>query len=220
MPVTEAWVTREEMAEALKKAKGVRKNKLNAFTRIKKRLQTLIEGDTEEATLRTVYEEAAEAFKVLEQSHEDLCLLLEEESDAEDTYLDAPSDALSQLQLSINRTCKERDTRSQLEKSETDRKKQFDSLFASFKANIQNFGKPSSTLLELSAAKVISFADMRLELEKVESTLVKLQAERDKISGLGSSEDLTAAYEQFNSLVVDEVSRCKRVALEYVKDAP
>ena len=65
MPVTEAWVTREDMAEALKKAKGVRKNKLNAFTRIKKRLQTLIEGDTEEATLRTVYEEAAEAFKVL-----------------------------------------------------------------------------------------------------------------------------------------------------------
>ena len=130
------------------------------------------------------------------------------------------TDELSQLQLSINRTCKERDTRSQLEKSETDRKKQFDSLFASFKANIQNFGKPSSTLSELSAAKVISFADMRLELEKVESTLVKLQAERDKISGLGSSEDLTAAYEQFNSLVVDEVSRCKRVALEYVKDAP
>ena len=220
MPVTEAWVTREDMAEALKKAKGVRKNKLNAFTRIKKRLQTLIEGDTEEATLRTVYEEAAEAFKVLEQSHEDLCLLLEEESDAEDTYLDAPSDALSQLQLSINKTCKERDARSQLEKTETDRKKQFDSLFASFKANIQNFGKPSSTLSELSAAKVISFADMRLELEKVESALVKLQAERDKISGLGSSEDLTAAYEQFNSLVVDEVSRCKRVALEYVKDAP
>ena len=73
---------------------------------------------------------------------------------------------------------------------------------------------------DLSAAKDISFKDMRLELEKVESCLTKLQTEKDKVTSLGPSEDLTAVYEQFNSLVVNEVSRCKRIALEYIKDAP
>ena len=109
MPVTEAWVTREEMAEALKKAKGVRKIKLGAFTRAKNKLQTLIEGNADEATLKTVYEETEQAFKVLEQAHERLCLLLEEDSDAEDTYLDEHSTALSQLLLKISQNVKERD---------------------------------------------------------------------------------------------------------------
>ena len=146
------------MAEAIKKAKGVRKSKLGAFTRSKKRLQTLIDGEADKDTLNEAYTEVADSYRVLEQSHEALLVLLGEDSDAEDSYLDEPSEDLSQLKLKVTKATKERDAQSQAETLEANRKKEFDSMLASFKANVQNFGKPSCSLLELSTAKDISFA--------------------------------------------------------------
>ena len=87
------------MTEAAKKVKVTRKNKLGSFTRIKNRLQTLLDGGTVDHTLLDVYEELATAFKTLEEAHEALCLVLEEDDpEADGTYLDGPSDLLSQMQ--------------------------------------------------------------------------------------------------------------------------
>ena len=150
----EEWITAQYMAEAAKKAKQNRKNKLSAFSRVKKRLETLLEGGSEESLLREVYSELAASYQVVEKSHEDYCLLLSEaDADEEDTYLDGPSDTLSQMQLRVNRTVKEIDTREKTSNLEADRKKKVDSSIASFKASIQNFGKPSVTLQNLSVAK-------------------------------------------------------------------
>ena len=78
MPVAERWFTAEEMAEALKKSKNNRKNKLGSFSRVKRRLQTLIDGGAEEKTLQETYSELSDAYNVLEKAHEELCLILED----------------------------------------------------------------------------------------------------------------------------------------------
>ena len=221
MPVTEQWVTKEDMAEAIKKAKTTRKSKLSAFTRTKKRLDTLLEGNAEEGLLREVYTELSDNYRILETKHEELCLLLDEEDlDAEDNYLDGSSDVLSQMQLLVNKTIKERAQKDKASTLEAEKKKQFDGQLALLKASIQNFGQPSTTLSNLSAAKTISFADMRLEMEKIEACLSNLEEEKKKTIDMDPSADLTAVYEQFNNLVVTEVSKCKSIALEYIKDAP
>ena len=218
---TEQWITKEDMADALKKAKTTRKNKSSAFTRVKKRLDSLLTGDAEEDILKEVYTELADSFKALEKSNEDLCLLLDgQELDAEDSYLDTSADSLSEMQLKVNRKIKEKEQREKESSLEADKKKQFEGRLAALKASIQTFGKPSSTLSNLSIAKTISHADMRLEMKKVEDSLAKIQEDMSKVVDMDPSADLTAVFEQFNSLVVDEVDRCKSIALEYVKDAP
>ena len=96
--VTERWITAENMADAVKKAKINRKSKLGAFTRKKNRLQTLLDGGTVEETLKQVYNELADDFKLIETAHEELCLLLDEDDEeASEAYLDDPSDVLSQI---------------------------------------------------------------------------------------------------------------------------
>ena len=120
----EQWITAQDMAEAAKKAKMNRKNKLSAFTRIKKRLETLLDGGSEESLLREVYMELADSYMVVEKSHEDYCLVISEaEADEEDTYLDGPADTLSQMQLRVNRTVKEIDARERTSNIEADKKK-------------------------------------------------------------------------------------------------
>ena len=221
MPVAERWFTAEEMAEALKKSKNNRKNKLGSFSRVKRRLQTLIDGGAEEKTLQETYSELSDAYNVLEKAHEELCLILEDEDlSAEDTYLDDPSDVLAQMKLKIDKLVLETNKKTEDESAAADKRKQFDGLLSTFKADILSFGKPSTNLSQLSSSKTISFKDMRSEVEKIESNLVKLQEERRKLMDLDPTADLTAVHENFNSLVVDEVDRCKRVALEYLKDAP
>ena len=89
MPVNEGWITAEEMAEAIKKAKLNRRSKAAAFIRVKNRLDTLLSGEAEEATLKQVYNELAESFKTLEETHEELCLLLDNDTYVtEEGYLD------------------------------------------------------------------------------------------------------------------------------------
>ena len=50
--------------------------------------------------------------------------------------------------------------------------------------------------------------------------MAKLHETKAKVIKLNPAADLVAVHEQFNSLVVDEVDSCKRIVLEYVKDAP
>ena len=110
MPVTERWVTSEEMAEAVKKAKVNRKTKLASFTRAQKKVQTLLDGDSENSVLKEALSEVDVAYRNVERAHEELCLLLgEDHEDAADTYLDDPSDAHVQIQMKVNKIIAERD---------------------------------------------------------------------------------------------------------------
>ena len=125
MPVAERWITGKEMAEAVKKAKVNRKNKLASFTRQKKRLKSLIEGGSEEPVLRQAYSELSDAYKVVENAHEELCLLLEEDDeDAANNYLDEPSDSLSEMQLQMNRTIADRGKQEKVANDEAEKKKE------------------------------------------------------------------------------------------------
>ena len=217
----ERWITAEDMAQAEKSTKINRKNKLAAFTRKQKRLQALLDGNSTDASLKDGYAEVVAAYEVLEKAHEDLCLVLDEDhADADASYLDDPSDVLVQMQLKVDKLIQDREQSKKVTELETEKQSQFDSSLAALKVNIQNFGHPSTSLTQLSNAKTISFADMRQELEKLENSLSKLQEEKAKVVSLDPEADLTAVQEQFNSLVVDEVERCKRVALQYLKDAP
>ena len=78
---------------------------------------------------------------------------------------------------------------------------------------MENFGKPSVNLTELSNEKKISFADMRLELTKLENSQSQLLEERVKVSNLDPSFDLSAVCDMFTNLVVVEVDRCKKIGL-------
>ena len=61
----ERWVTAGDMAEALKKAKLGRKNRLSSFTRKQKHLNTLIDSGTDGKTLEKHYEELSQIYKEL-----------------------------------------------------------------------------------------------------------------------------------------------------------
>ena len=104
MPVGEYWVTKKDMAEQLKRAKINRKTKLGPFTRKHNHVKALIDGGAEGEVLEKQYEELSEVFKEVEKSHQDLCMLLEEDDDeADDSYLDDPSSKLSTIHVSISK---------------------------------------------------------------------------------------------------------------------
>ena len=171
--------------------------------------------------MRKAYGELSEAYKVVENAHEELCLLLEEDDDdASDSYLDDVSDSLSEMQLKVNKMIADKDNQEKVANNEAEKKKEYEGILATFKTDVQNFGKPSANLLRLSSSKTISYVDMRKELEKIEASMAKLHETKAKVIQLNPTADLVAVHEQFNSLVVDEVDSCKRIALEYVKDAP
>ena len=182
-------------------------------------MQTLLDGGTVDQTLTDVYEELATAFKTLEVAHEALCLVLEEDDpEAEGSYLDGPSDLLSEMQLKVNKAIGEKNSQKKMSEAENEKKKLYDSSLAALKSNVESFGKPSLNLSKLSEEKVASYADMRLELAKVEAAVVKLQEEKVKVLNLDPTADLSSFIDMFNNLVVEETNRCKRIVLEYVKD--
>ena len=91
------------MADEVKKAKVTRTNKLSAFTRKKNHLIQLLNGGAQSEKLNAAYKELSDAFKVLEQSHEDYVLVIEENKlEGEASYLDEPSDVLSGFDLSFS----------------------------------------------------------------------------------------------------------------------
>ena len=215
----ERWVTAGDMAEALKKAKLGRKNRLSSFTRKHKHLNTLIESGSEGKTLEKHYEELSQIYKELEKSHEDLCLLLEEDSpDASDAYLDNPSESLAEIHVKVSKAVATADKESADANATAERDRQFKGALASFKANLEIFGNPATRLQTLSSEKKISCSDMRLELSKIEAEMSKLAEEKNKLLNLDPAADLTAVNEQFNARIVDAVDKCKKIALEYLKN--
>ena len=219
MPVVEEWVTKEDMAEQVKKAKLHRKSKLGTFTRKHKHLQTLIDNEAEREVLEKQYNELSEVLKEIEKAHLDLCMLLEEDDEeANESYLDDPSDRLALIHVSITKAVTKANTTAAAAIKAADEEKEFQGKLANFKASIESFGNPSANLSQLSREKNISCADMRSEIGKIEATMAKLLVAKEKLVTLNPSADLVAVNEQFNSRVVDEVANCKRIALEYVKE--
>ena len=59
---------------------------------------------------------------------------------------------------------------------------------------------------------------MRAEVKKLEDMQAKLLEEKVQLSNRDPSADLSALVDQFNNLVVVEVDRCKKIAIEYLKE--
>ena len=215
------------MADEVKRAKNLRRGKLGSFTRKKNHLVQLLEGGAKGDKLKSEYAELLEAYKVLESSHEDVLVVLEEEDlDAEDSFLDASAKSLAEVDLRIvtaGETEAQQDAEEQARikatEAETNRKKEHAEALSLFQANIENFGKPATNLSDLSKAKIISHADMRLEIAKLEDMFAKLLQEKVKVANLDASVDLNTEIEQVKVIGV-ELDQCRKIALEYLKDAP
>ena len=205
----------------MKKAKAVRISKLGAFTRKKNHLVQLLDGGAVSVKLQEVYLDLSNAFKDLEKAQEDLLVeLAEDQIDTELTYLDAPAVVLSDMDLRVStaaQTEKQSQIAQQTEADETLRIQEFTAAQASFRAKLEGFGKPSANLSLLSSEKNISYADMRLEVKKLEDSQNKLLEERVKLVNMDPTADLSAFIDMFNNMVVVEVDNCKRIALEYLK---
>ena len=91
------------MADTLKRAKAVRVSKKGVFTRKKNHLQQLLDGGAAVDRLKEAYEDLAEAFKVLENAHEEVLIALEEDQiEAEEVYLEEPANDLSAMDIKVN----------------------------------------------------------------------------------------------------------------------
>ena len=211
------------MAEAeIKKAKAVRVSKRGAFTRKKNYLQQLLDGGAPVHKLKDTFAELTDAFKALEVANEAVMVAVEEDQlETEGAYLDTVSDELSAMDLKV---CTSLDTQNQQDKQEkavedeAERKRNFEGALAALKTKLESFGKPSANLSELIAEKSISFVDMRLEVSKLEDQQAKLLEERVKVASMDPAADISGICDQFTNLVVVEVDRCKRLALDYLKE--
>ena len=67
------------MAEEIKRAKAIRTAKKGNFTRKKTHLQQLLDGGANSERLNASYAELADAYKTLEQTHEDVLVVIEED---------------------------------------------------------------------------------------------------------------------------------------------
>ena len=216
------------MADEVRKAKITRTNKLSAFTRKKNHLTQLLEGGASSEKLHAAYKDLSDAFKVLEHSHEDYMLVIEEDQlETEAAYLDDSAGVLSSLDLRINQAMENQtklasDLEMQRKEDEdkATKEREFSIALAVFKSSISGFGKPSVNLAKLSEEKKISYEDMRAEITNLEVAVKGLIDEKVKVLNLNPTVDLSAELDLFNILVVQEVERCKNIALEYIKDAP
>ena len=216
------------MVDEVRKAKVARTNKQSAFTRKKNHLVQLLDGAAQSEKLNAAYKDLSEAFKILEQAHEDFMLVMDEEQmETEASYLDESAKVLSDFDLRVSKAIENQakladDLEKQRKKDDDQaaKEREYDVALAVFKASITGFGKPSTHLSKLSDEKTISFDDMRKEVKKLEASHEKLVGEKVKVLNLNPAADLSAEMDQFNILVVQEVERCKSIALAYVKDAP
>ena len=211
-----------DMADSIKKCKAIRISKLGAFTRKKNHLTQLLEGGANSVKLREVYGDLLNAFKDLENAHENLLVELPEDGlEAELTYLDAPATTLSDLDLRVTtsvETEKQSELQLQTEANAALKIQEFESAKAALKAKIEGFGKPSANLSVLSNEKNISFGDMRSEVKKLEESQAKLLEDRIKLGNMDHAADLSSFVDMFSNLVVVEVDACKRIAMEYLKE--
>ena len=209
------------MSEALKRAKAVRVSKRGVFTRKKNHLQQLLDGGAQTERLREAYSDLSEAFKTLENAHEEVLIALDEDQiETEEAYLNSPAEDLSAMDVKVNTSTQAQNAQQAQDKADADKASQklvFEGAVASFKTKVESFGKPSVNLQQLINEKTISFADMWLEMTKLENSQAKLLEERVALSNMDPTADLSGLCDQFSNLVVVEIDLCKRLALEYLK---
>ena len=140
-----------EMADELKKARGVRRSKLGSFTRKKNHISQLLEGGANSEKLKSEYSELVAAFKRLEETQENILILLEvDEMDAEESFMDDPAKTLAEIDIQIG-TAKETEDQKRLQEELQNKerddaaatKKEQDSAVAIFRASVESFGKPA-----------------------------------------------------------------------------
>ena len=172
--------------------------------------------------MKEVYSELSNTLKDLEKAQEDLLVEVpEDQIETELAYLDAPAVLLSEMDLRVStaaQTERQSQVAAQTEADATLKKQEFTAAQASFRTKLEGFGKPSANLSLLSSEKNISYADMRLEIKKLENSQAKLVEERVKLVNMDPTADLSAFIDMFNNMVVVEVDNCKRIALEYLKE--
>ena len=114
--------------------------------------------------MKDSYGELARAFEVLESAQENVLVALEEDQlETEVAYLDSLAGELALMDLKVNTSLETHSQKARQDKADEDeatRKQEFNRALAAFKAKLENFGKPSVNLTELSNEKKISFADM------------------------------------------------------------
>ena len=215
------------MADVVKRAKAMRVSKLGSFTRKKNHLQQLLDGGAQVNKLKEVYGELKLAFETLERAHEEVLVVIpEDQLEAEDAYMDNPANILSSMDVKIG-TSEETQSQQQIQEQNRQKeaddaakqKKEYDEALNTFKTNMDGFGKPSENLLRLSTEKRIGHTDMRAELQKLEDSFAKLLLDKSKVTSLDPTADIREECERFQ-LVSDELDQCKRIALDFLKDAP
>ena len=216
------------MAEEIKRAKAIRTAKKGNFTRKKTHLQQLLDGGANSERLNASYAELADAYKTLEQAHEDVLVVIEEDQiEHEETYLNEQAALLSEMDVKVITACEahdqnrlEQQQQKKLADDESDKKRSLERALTLLKTSISTFGKPSENLAQLSKDKVISFADMRLEIDRLGERYSEIIKEKVNVLSLDDTIDLAEINEQLESLVVSEIDKCRRIGLEYMKDMP
>ena len=216
----ERWIVRDsydkDMADEATKFKNLRRNKLAAFTRKKTQLQGLVDKDTSASKLEEVHQELKAAFAAIEAAHDNYaCVVDEADLEAEGDYLGPPSEVLHDMDDKVTR----RLAVLHLANDASAQQKKVDQKKLKLKNSIDSFGTPSTLLTEWVSANSVSHDDMRKELVKVEGSFEVVYREKLDLLNSGSSEDFTELMEQFDTLVLKELDKCKTVALDYMKNA-
>ena len=216
----ERWIVRDsydkDMADEATKFKNLRRNKLAAFTRKKTQLQGLVDKDTSASKLEEVHQELKAAFAAIEAAHDNYaCVVDEADLEAEGDYLGPPSEVLHDMDDKVTR----RLAVLNLANDASAQQKKVDQKKLKLKNSIDSFGTPSTLLTEWVSANSVSHDDMRKELVKVEGSFEVVYREKLDLLNSGSSEDFTELMEQFDTLVLKELDKCKTVALDYMKNA-
>ena len=141
------------MADEVRKAKITRTNKLSAFTQKKNHLTQLLDGGASSEKLHAAYKDLSDAFKVLEHSHEDYMLVIEEDQlETEAAYLDDSAGVLSSLDLRINQAVENQtklanDLEMQRKKDEdkVTKEREFSIALAVFKSSITAISESGKT---------------------------------------------------------------------------
>ena len=174
----EQWIVlnnKSTMTEDIKKFKNLRRTKLASFTRKQNQLQSFIDGTADANKLREVYAELRETYNAVENAHESYVSIVEESVlDEEGDYMEVPSNALHTMDVKVT----EKISRLNVEENSAADRKNIEEKKNKFKQSIEAFGSPSRLITQLSTGKTVSFADMRLELSKVETTYENLAKER------------------------------------------
>ena len=194
------------MAEILK-LKNLRKAKLAAFSRKQRSCRSLLENSPGADSLKEALTEVKSAFTLLEQAHEDYISVIDEDTLENDgDYLETSSTALDALKIEVANMLARLLEADKFEKAKNQ-----------FKYGVENFGTPSKYISELSAAKEISFVDMRAELAKIEAAYDKM---KETLFQLDPANGHAELLDQYNTLVVEEVEKCRITGLRYMKDIP